>query len=74
MPPQPRAKKGQAMNSHKVSAMLGMLKYQSSFGKGERQDASCVALKIYQELGTAEDKANYLEEFEKMEVEKQQRP
>ena len=63
-PKAPRGKKGVGMDSKKVSCMLGMLKYQSSKGQGERKDASVVALQVYQELSTADDKANFLQDFE----------
>ena len=60
----PKARRGQAMDAKKLSAMIGLLKYQANKGSGDRQEAAVVALDIYQSLGTSDSKAGFLKEFE----------
>lgn len=59
-----RAKKGEGMDGGDLAKMLGMLKYQSKNGQGQRQEESVAALDTYKALSDPCDRVRFLKEFE----------
>ncbi len=60
-----RAKAGQGMDGAKISGMLAMLNYQADKGKdAKKAENAKKALEVYRMSKTAEQKAQFLQQFE----------